>query len=94
MYAIFADEELLWSPNLSEEYPLISPKCKVKLNKAGSMEFTLPPGNPMYAKLKKLKTNITLQQDDETIWKGRVIHDEKDFFNRKKCIVKDSFPVC
>lgn len=84
MYAIFADEELLWSPNLSEEYPLISPKCKVKLNKAGSMEFTLPPGNPMYAKLKKLKTNITLQQDDETIWKGRVIHDEKDFFNRKK----------
>ena len=84
-YTIFVDDEIMWSNDLADEYPLISPKCTIEANKAGSLEFTIPQGNPFYNKLKKMKSVITLKQDTNVIlWKGRVLHTEKDFYNRKQ----------
>lgn len=37
----------------------------------------------MYSSLKKLKTIITIREDDEVLWKGRVLNDAKDFYNTK-----------
>lgn len=84
-YTIFVDDEIMWSNDLADEYPLISPKCTIEANKAGSLEFTIPQENPFYNKLKKMKSVITLKQDTNVIlWKGRVLHTEKDFYNRKQ----------
>lgn len=84
MFQIYADDELLYSPDLANEgYGVISPKLTTELNKSGSLEFTLPHNNVMYDKINKLKTQITVKEDDKTIWWGRVIHDNKDFFKRK-----------
>lgn len=84
MYRIYADDELLYSPELMQEgYCIINPKLTMELNKAGSLEFLMPTNNVMYDKLKKLKTTIIVKQDDSEIWRGRIIHDEKDFYNRK-----------
>jgi len=85
MYAIYAGNEILYSPRLIDDGCIVlKPKLIMELNKSGSLEFTLPTTNPMYGKLQKLKTIITLKNDDKTIWKGRVLNDEKDFHNKKK----------
>lgn len=85
MYAIYANEDILYSPRLIDDGCIVlKPKLTMELNKSGSLEFTLPTTNPMYGKLQKLKTIITLKQDERTLWKGRVLNDEKDFHNKKK----------
>lgn len=84
MYTIYADGEALYSPHLvNDGYGVFSPKLTVELNKSGSLSFILPPTNAMYDSIQKLKTIITVMQDNEEIFRGRVLHDEKDFYNRK-----------
>ena len=81
MYTIYADGQLLYSPTEAEEgYAVFDPKLTMELNKAGSLEFTMPPSNVMYDQLQKLKTYVTVEQDGTEIWRGRVLHDEKDFY--------------
>lgn len=85
MYTIYADGNALYSPHLvSEGYGVFSPKLTLEVNKAGSLTFVLPPNNVMYDKIQKLKTIITVLQDKEEIFRGRILHEEKDFYNRKK----------
>lgn len=84
MYTIYADGKALYAPNLANEgYGVLSPKLTVELNKVGSLTFILPPNNVMYDSIQKLKTIITVYQDTEEVFRGRVLHDEKDFYNRK-----------
>lgn len=83
MYEIYADGKILYNPMLSDRYPVISPKCTKEVNKAGSLDFTLPPSHPLYGKLQKLKSYVEVRRDGDIIWKGRILNDENDFYNRK-----------
>lgn len=85
MYTIYADGKLLYAPHLFHEgYGVFSPKLTVELGKAGSLEYTLPPNHKMYDEVKKLKSIISVHQGEEEIFRGRVLHDEKDFYKQKK----------
>lgn len=85
MYTIHADGKVMYAPNLvNEGYGVLSPKLTVELNKAGSLEYILPPNNVIYDNVKKLKTIITAYQDDDEIFRGRVLHDDGDFYRKKK----------
>ena len=91
MYRIYADDVLFYDTNLSydEDYYVISPKLTMELNKAGSLEFILPPSNVVYNTLQKLKTTIHVYDDSGLeIFRGRVLHDEKDFYNRKQVYIE------
>ena len=84
MFSVYADDKLFYSPRLLDEgYAITEPQATLELNKAGSFTFNLPFINPMYSSLKKLKTIITIREDDEVLWKGRVLNDAKDFYNTK-----------
>lgn len=84
MFSVYADGKLFYSPRLLDErYAITEPQATLELNKAGSFTFNLPSINPMYSSLKKLKTIITIREDDEVLWKGRVLNDAKDFYNTK-----------
>lgn len=84
MFSAYADDKLFYSPRLlNEGYAITEPQATLELNKAGSFTFNLPSINPMYSSLKKLKTIITIREDDEVLWKGRVLNDAKDFYNAK-----------
>ena len=84
MFSAYADDKLFYSPRLlNEGYAITEPQAILELNKAGSFTFNLPSINPMYSSLKKLKTIITIREDDEVLWKGRVLNDAKDFYNTK-----------
>lgn len=85
MYTIYADGKPLYTPHLFHEgYGVFSPKLTVELGKAGSLEYTLPPNHKMYDEVKKLKSIISVHQGEEEIFRGRVLHDEKDFYKQKK----------
>ena len=63
---------------------LISPTLAREFGKAGSLEFTIPLGNVAHSALQKLKTVVSVEQDDKEIWQGRVMNHEQDFKLRQK----------
>lgn len=87
MYKIYADGVLIYDTKLQydEQYILLSPVLNLEVNKAGSLEFLLPPSNLGYDLIDKLKTTIKVVDDeDQILFVGRVLHDERDFYNRKQ----------
>lgn len=79
-YYVKLDDKTLYEPLLqSEGYVIISPSVKKAKNKAGSFTFKIPPTNPLYGSLKKLKSIISVYKDDNIFWKGRVLDERKDF---------------
>ena len=85
MFFIYADGKALYAPYLAREgYGVLSPKITVELNKAGSLEYILPPDNVMYDNVKKLKSMITVNQDNDEIFRGRILHDDKDLYRKKQ----------
>lgn len=85
MYVIYADGAVLYAPHLVQEgCGVLSPKLTVEVNKAGALEYTLPPNNVLYDAVSKLKSIVTLHQNGVEKFRGRVLHDEKDFWLQKK----------
>ena len=83
MFQISCDGLILHDIRLSKEYRVINPSCSLKLNSAGSMVFKIAPNHPYYDRINKLSSIITLTQDGEWIFSGRVLNDESDFRNIK-----------
>lgn len=75
----------IYSPvSALETNKLISPTLTREFGKAGSLEFTIPLGNVAHSDLQKLKTVVSVEQDDKEIWQGRVMSHEQDFKLRQK----------
>lgn len=98
MYKIHADGQLLFD-SLSEEvqHIALSPKLTLDINKAGSLSMVLPPGNALHGQLKKMKSVLTVEQDGEQLFRGRVTETETDTYNQQnaycegdKAFLKDS----
>ena len=82
MYTIYADDTLLYLPG-DEELSVLSPVLETQCNAAGTLTFVLLPEHPMYSALHKMRTRIDVRQDDEIIWRGRVLETETDFYHQK-----------
>lgn len=84
MYTIFADEICIHSDVTPlESCKVIRPKLTLADSAAGSLEFTLPPGNAGYDVVKRLTTNIIVYENEEEIWRGRILEENIDFWKRK-----------
>lgn len=89
MYTIYVDSALLYAPNLADDgYAAITPKVKLTLNSAAALECVIPPNNPTYNSISKLKSVIKVYDGSRRIFRGRVIDDEADFYNQKKIMVQ------
>lgn len=80
MYRMYCDKKLLYDPAL-KEYALDAIQCEMEVNKTGSLSFKIPPTHPCYGSIQKLKSEITLYQDGEWVFSGRVLNDDIDFHN-------------
>lgn len=87
MYTITCDEYILSDPR-HEDLIVDSPKLNLEVNKNGSLEFTIYPSHPYYDRLNKLKSIVTVYQDNKAIFKGRIIDDELGFYNEKHVTVE------
>lgn len=82
MYQLFIGDDLIYQPGI-EELCLIDIKITLELNKAGTLDFTVPPTHPYYDKLPKLVTYIDLYDDGEFIWRFRVLNTDDDFYKQR-----------
>lgn len=78
MFEIYFNNSSMWSPR--EKTKLMSDmNINLEVNKVGSFSFKIYPGHRLYNSFEELKTIITVLQDDEIIFRGRVFSDEGDF---------------
>lgn len=82
MFYIYADGELLYNP-ASENRLLLKPALTLEMGKAGSLSFDVPPSNYLYDRLRKMKTIITVEQDGEELFRGRILSENRNFQNLK-----------
>lgn len=70
MYSIYADDILIYHPIL-EGYDITAGKLSKEVNKAGTLDFTIPQTNPHYGMIKLMKSIITLYNEDRLLFRGR-----------------------
>lgn len=82
MYKIFCDGNLIHDDAL-ESLRVLNPKYKGELNKTGSFTFQIRPDHPYYSLIYRMKSMITVYQDNYILFRGRVLNDEIGFRNEK-----------
>lgn len=80
MYKIESDGRTLHDVR-DEKYALLSPKITLELNKTGNLDFGILPTHPEIGSIQKLRSRITVYDDDELLYAGRPTTDEADFYN-------------
>lgn len=83
MYRVYCDDKLIYDTRLPD-LKLVSPKLDLELNKAGSLSFTIYPRHPKFEVLQKLKSIVTVYRNNELLFRGRILNDEKGFYNEKQ----------
>jgi len=84
LYEIKADGQLIYSTSVPDaEYQVIAPALRYEFNKPDKLTFTFPPEHAMRNAVHKLKSIITVEQDGEEIFKGRIVEETTDLYNQK-----------
>lgn len=84
MYTIECDGKVIHSPLFIEDgYITSNPVITEELNKASSLEFIIPPTNPEYDTIQKLKSIVTVKMDGKELFRGRMLESEGDYYNSK-----------
>ena len=84
MYKFYCDETLFYVSGVDDaDFYMLSAKLSLERGKTGALAFSIPHTNIIYDRIQKLKSIITVFDGDEEIFRGRVLYDEKDFYNRK-----------
>lgn len=84
-YRVYCDGLLLYHSKLSN-LKIFNPSVELELNKTGSFEFTVYPEHPYYGLIKKLKSIITIWQDDFRLFRGRVLDEEVGWHNQRMIV--------
>ena len=80
MFSIRIDGRSVHQP-IDRRYVLISPRVTLERGKAGSLSFRIPPSHPEYNSFQPLKTRIAVSMDDEEIFRGRVLSNNRNMEN-------------
>lgn len=78
MYQIKCDNYVLYDPR-DDDLILTNPKCKLEVNKVGSASFTIYANHPYYDRLKILRSVVEIKQGGQTIFRGRITENTRDF---------------
>lgn len=83
MYQVKFDNNILYDPR-DGVLTIREPDIHLAAGEPGSMSFTIDSDHPYIGSLTKLVGNIELLQDGDVIYRGRIISDEKDFYNSRR----------
>lgn len=85
MYSIYADDICIYNDiSPLENLKLVSPKLILEDSAAGSLTMTVPVTNVGYNIVEKMKTDIVVKRNNMEIWAGRVLTEDRDFWNNRK----------
>lgn len=80
MYKILCDGKTLHDVR-DPDYQVLTPKISLELNKTGNLDFGMLQTHPHVNDINKLKSRINVYEDDDLLFSGRSLTDEKDFQN-------------
>lgn len=84
MYSIYADGICIYNDVFSlDDMKVVNPKLTMEDSAAGSLELTLPHTNRAYNTIVRMVTDISVKKHGEEIWSGRVLSENKDFWNNR-----------
>lgn len=82
MYKIYADETLIYDSTI-EDYKIGKGQVTLETNKAGSFVFSIYKDHFFYDRFVKMKTVIKVLRDGKILFRGRVLNDSVDYYNKK-----------
>jgi len=82
MYRVYCDGIPIYNNKL-DSLQIFAPSVELEVNKTGSFSFTIRPDHPYYGQIAKLKSIITVYQDDFLLFRGRVLDEEIGWHNEK-----------
>ena len=82
MYAIFADETLIYDGRLDDN-TIGKGSVALEVNKSGSCTFSLYPDHDYYDRIKDRATYIRVERDDRLIYRGRVLKHSDSFYRER-----------
>lgn len=89
MYDIYVDDLLIHSDITPlETHKVMEPRLIMEDSAAGSLEFTMPPGNVGYEAIHKLTSDIIVYENEEELWRGRCISEKKDMWKNKRYTIE------
>lgn len=83
IYRVYCDGHLLFHTRMGS-LTIYNPSLELEVNKTGSFNFTVQQDHPYYDLIHKLKSIITVYQDDFLLFRGRVLNDEVGWHNERK----------
>lgn len=84
MYSIRIGETVFWSSMMNDpRYSLDDPTVKKELGGSGSMEFSMLQTHPFYDEIQTMQTVMTAWQDDQLLFKGRVLETSTNFEGKR-----------
>lgn len=83
IYRVYCDGHLLHHTRM-ESLTIHSPSLELAINKTGSFAFTVQQDHPYYNQIRKLKSIVTVYQDDFLLFRGRVLDEEVGWHNERK----------
>lgn len=83
MYRVYCDGLLIYNSKL-DSLKIFSPSVELEVNKTGSFDFTLYPDHPYYSQIRKMRSIVTVYQDNYLLFRGRVLDEEIGFHNERR----------
>ena len=70
---LVSNQQVVYSPNTQDSRPVTAAQASLELGEAGSSDFTLVYGHPLYDQLVPLETYISILDGNEEIFYGRIL---------------------
>lgn len=83
MYEVYCNSRLIYNDDV-DELKIFNAKIEKELGKSGSFEFTVYPDNPVYEEVVPLLGMVSVYQNNESIYSGRVLNISYGFYNEKQ----------
>lgn len=90
MFKVYLENECFYDDRIDEKY-ISDMKLTLEENKAGSFEFVVYPQHPYYQSFDRMKSIITVAQNDKIIFRGRVLDSEESFYKERKFTCEGEF---
>lgn len=87
MYQITFGAYPIYDPRGADDgLAVLAAKCHTAVNSAGSLQMQLPAQHPYLDKLTRMHGKMELLQDGETLFRGRIVRDSRDWYNQRTVV--------
>lgn len=85
MYKIYCNSTLIFDElDVTKNFRLENPQLELEAGKSGQLQFTIYPEHPSYDNLPKLTAIITVYDDEDLIFRGRILSSEENKLGARK----------